>query len=142
MGKVKPHAAGGLPDMSETPSESHASKSSSPEVALGAVNSQQAGRPEAEIDTSCLAAPHAKKLKLQQQLQNVERQVTARHTFSVGYSFKQDSHARQDCYMQIFDLETSLISSSDSTFSVFRGRHKFSRYKLMQQVAHHARCSP
>ena len=93
MVKVKRDARGLLTDISETPSESNASKSSSPcvapEQALQAADSQAAGpdkhfdpRPDVGINTSSIAAAHAKKVKLEQQLQNVERQVIVRHMAS------------------------------------------------------------
>lgn len=93
MVKVKRDARGLLTDISETPSESNASKSSSPgvapEQALQAADSQAArpdnhvdSRPDVGINTTSIAAAHAKKVKLEQQLQNVERQVTVRHVAS------------------------------------------------------------
>lgn len=78
MGKLKDEVKAGLPDLSETPSESHDLKSSSPGV-VGDANSHLAVHTNVEVNTSSIAAPHAKKAKLQQQLHNVERQVTVLH---------------------------------------------------------------
>ena len=77
MTQSKRDALNALADVSETPTESNASKSCSPELVHEAADCQAAAKPQLDVDASSIAAPHAKKAKLQQQLHTVERQVTA-----------------------------------------------------------------
>lgn len=80
MTQLKRDTKVALADASETPTESNASKSCTPELVYEAADSQAAAKPQMDIDASSIAAPHAKKAKLQQQLQNVERQVNVEQT--------------------------------------------------------------
>lgn len=102
MVKVKGNTKGTPLDALEAASDSKQSdsvKRSSPEVeespAPASAQLTAASPPLTSINTEAVALPFAKRARLQEQLQRVER--------------------------QILDLETGLIGTSDAEYSVFKG---------------------
>ncbi|DBB12285.1 TPA: hypothetical protein ACH3X3_006384 [Trebouxia sp. C0006] len=101
MVKPKPKSKEALQSVADKPSDSKQSdsaKHSSPEAEDSPAPDAATAAPTIEdkfVCTQAIAGPFAKKTKLQQQLNAVEK--------------------------QIFDLETSLVSSSERPYSVFKG---------------------
>jgi len=129
MVKPKPKTKGSLQSVADTPSDSKqsdSSKHSSSEAEDSPAPVAATTAPTTEDTLRCtqaIAEPSAKKTKLQQQLKIVEKQVHCDLS-----PLKQPKlwhwHVDLSCStacIQIFDLETSLVSSSERPYSVFKG---------------------